>query len=90
MLAAGFAIPGSLTEAEQLKKVSKLYCNKQKEKNILTIFFKFQEHEQFQTAIEKTHASAVHVRQRAETLLNNNHYDPKGVKGLFFLLSFIS
>jgi len=42
MLAAGFSIPGSLAEAEQLKK----------------------EHEQFQTAIEKTHASAVHVRQR--------------------------
>ena len=55
MLAAGFSIPGSLAEAEQLKK----------------------EHEQFQTAIEKTHASAVHVRQRSETLLNNNHYDPK-------------
>merc|ERR1719232_2484363 len=40
------------------------------------------EHEQFQTAIEKTHASAVHVRQRAETLLNNNHYDPKAVKDI--------
>ena len=26
MLAAGFAIPGSLTEAEQLKKVSKHIC----------------------------------------------------------------
>ena len=38
------------------------------------------EHEQFQTAIEKTHASAVHVRQHAETLLTNNHYDPKAVK----------
>jgi triple functional domain protein len=38
------------------------------------------EHEQFQTAIEKTHASAVHVRQRAETLLSHNHYDPKRVK----------
>ena len=60
MLAAGFAIPGSLSEAEQLKK----------------------EHEQFQTANEKTHASAVHVRQRAETLLNNNHYDPKAVKDI--------
>ena len=29
---------------------------------------------------QKTHASAVHVRQRAETLLTNNHYDPNSVK----------
>ena len=58
MLTAGFSIPGSLADAEQLKK----------------------EHEQFQTAIEKTHASAVHVRQRAETLLTNNHYDPDAVR----------
>merc|ERR1712083_794603 len=38
------------------------------------------EHEQFQVAIEKTHSSAVHVRQRAETLLSTNHYDPASVK----------
>ena len=29
---------------------------------------------------QKTHASAVHVRQRAETLLTNNHYDPESVR----------
>ena len=60
MLTAGFSIPGSLGDAETLKK----------------------EHEQFQTAIEKTHASAVHVRQRAETLLTNNHYDPDAVRDI--------
>jgi len=38
------------------------------------------EHEQFQVAIERTHSSAVHVRQRAETLLQTNHFDPAGVK----------
>ncbi len=31
---------------------------------------------------QKTHASAVHVRQRAETLLTNNHYNPKAVKDI--------
>ena len=30
--------------------------------------------------MQKTHSSAVHVRQRAETLLSNNHYDPNSVK----------
>ncbi|XP_023330642.1 triple functional domain protein isoform X4 [Eurytemora carolleeae] len=58
MLMASFSIPGSLHDAELLKK----------------------EHEQFQVAIEKTHSSAVHVRQRAETLLQLNHFDPAGVK----------
>ena len=73
---ASFTIPGCLQEAEQLKK----------------------EHEQFQVAIEvsvsmkvvivtsdlfqKTHSSAVHVRQRAETLLQTNHFDPAGVKDI--------
>ena len=32
--------------------------------------------------MQKTHASAVHVRQRAETLLGNNHYDPKSVRDI--------
>ena len=32
--------------------------------------------------LQKTHASAVHVRQRAETLLGNNHYDPKSVRDI--------
>ena len=31
---------------------------------------------------QKTHASAVHVRQRAETLFANNHYDPKSVRDI--------
>uniref|UniRef100_A0A3P8Z9Z3 non-specific serine/threonine protein kinase n=1 Tax=Esox lucius TaxID=8010 RepID=A0A3P8Z9Z3_ESOLU len=33
------------------------------------------EHEQFQHAIEKTHQSALQVQQKAETLLQANHYD---------------
>ena len=42
MLAAGFAIPGSLTEAEQLKKVRKrliLESNQNKTYVYLTIFY---------------------------------------------------
>ena len=31
-------------------------------------------------AIEKTHSSAVHVRQRAENLLSGHHYDPGRVR----------
>ena len=76
MLTDSFMCPNSLKEAEVLKK----------------------EHEQFQVAIEvsgsqkvvivtsvlfqKTHSSAVHVRQRAETLLQTNHFDPAGVKDI--------
>ena len=30
--------------------------------------------------LQRTHSSAVHVRQRAETLLQTNHFDPAGVK----------
>uniref|UniRef100_A0A8C1YA37 Trio Rho guanine nucleotide exchange factor a n=1 Tax=Cyprinus carpio TaxID=7962 RepID=A0A8C1YA37_CYPCA len=33
------------------------------------------EHEQFQHAIEKTHQSALQVQQKAEVLLQANHYD---------------
>ena len=32
--------------------------------------------------LQKTHSSAVHVRQRAETLLQKNHFDPSGVKDI--------
>ncbi|TKC53215.1 hypothetical protein EI555_007538, partial [Monodon monoceros] len=33
------------------------------------------EHEQFQHAIEKTHQSALQVQQKAEAMLQANHYD---------------
>ena len=32
--------------------------------------------------LQKTHSSAVHVRQRAETLLQTNHFDPASVKDI--------
>ena len=38
------------------------------------------EHEQFQVAIEKTHTSAVHVKYRADALINTNHYDPQSIR----------
>ncbi|GIY93513.1 triple functional domain protein [Caerostris extrusa] len=40
------------------------------------------EHQQFQMAIEKTHSSAVMVQQRAETLVQANHYDPSSVRAI--------
>ncbi|XP_076313108.1 LOW QUALITY PROTEIN: triple functional domain protein-like [Tachypleus tridentatus] len=38
------------------------------------------EHKQFQLAIEKTHSSAVQVQQRAEMLIQSNHYDPRTIR----------
>ncbi|XP_035459175.2 kalirin isoform X3 [Spodoptera frugiperda] len=58
MLAASFSIPGTLSEAEQLKR----------------------EHDQFQVAVEKTHASAVQVKYRADALRAANHYDPHTIR----------
>ncbi|KAG6452489.1 hypothetical protein O3G_MSEX007649 [Manduca sexta] len=58
MLAASFSIPGTLVEAEQLKR----------------------EHDQFQVAVEKTHASAVQVKYRADALRAANHYDPLTIR----------
>ncbi|XP_052122184.1 kalirin isoform X6 [Frankliniella occidentalis] len=40
------------------------------------------EHEQFQVAIEKTHTSAIQVKQRAEQLISNNHYEPQSVRDM--------
>ncbi|GFV45273.1 triple functional domain protein [Trichonephila clavipes] len=40
------------------------------------------EHQQFQMAIEKTHSSAVMVQQRAESLIQANHYDPASVRAI--------
>ncbi|KAG8197116.1 hypothetical protein JTE90_004375 [Oedothorax gibbosus] len=40
------------------------------------------EHQQFQMAIEKTHSSAVMVQQRAESLIQANHYDPANVRAI--------
>ncbi|XP_052746705.1 kalirin isoform X1 [Bicyclus anynana] len=58
MLSASFSIPGTLPEAEQLKR----------------------EHDQFQVAVEKTHASAVQVKYRADALRAANHYDPHTIR----------
>ncbi|KAF8773667.1 Triple functional domain protein like [Argiope bruennichi] len=40
------------------------------------------EHQQFQIAIEKTHSSAVMVQQRAEALIQANHFDPASVRAI--------
>ncbi|XP_049267793.1 triple functional domain protein isoform X2 [Rhipicephalus sanguineus] len=40
------------------------------------------QHEQFQLAIEKTHASAIQIQQRAESLVQANHYDPAAVRAV--------
>lgn len=38
------------------------------------------EHDQFQVAVERTHASAVQVKYRAEALVSANHYDPQTIR----------
>lgn len=38
------------------------------------------EHDQFQVAVEKTHASAVQVKYRADALRAANHYDPHTIR----------
>ncbi|XP_064466147.1 triple functional domain protein-like isoform X2 [Ornithodoros turicata] len=40
------------------------------------------QHEQFQLAIEKTHTSAIQIQQRAESLVQSNHYDPAAVRAV--------
>ena len=77
MLIASFTIPGCLQEAEQLKKEHEQFqvaieVSGSAKVVIVTTLFSFQ----------KTHSSAVHVRQRAETLLQTNHFDPTGVKDI--------
>ncbi|XP_014209362.1 triple functional domain protein, partial [Copidosoma floridanum] len=37
-------------------------------------------HEQFEVAIEKTHMSAVQLKQNADALISANHYDPKTIR----------
>ncbi|XP_012230227.2 kalirin isoform X2 [Linepithema humile] len=38
------------------------------------------EHDQFQIAITNTHASAVQVKHKADSLISGNHYDPKSIR----------
>lgn len=38
------------------------------------------EHDQFQVAVERTHASAVQVKYRADALVSANHYDPQTIR----------
>ncbi|RWS15944.1 triple functional domain protein-like protein [Dinothrombium tinctorium] len=38
------------------------------------------EHEQFQLAIEKTHSSAFQLQQKAEQLIQSNHFNPDGIR----------
>ncbi|CAB3378546.1 Hypothetical predicted protein [Cloeon dipterum] len=40
------------------------------------------EHEQFQVALEKTHASMAQIRMRADALISANHFDPPSVRNI--------
>ena len=79
MLIASFTIPGCLQEAEQLKKEHEQF---QVAIEVCRVEGGDVENVVFTKIFQKTHSSAVHVRQRAETLLQKNHFDPAGVKDI--------